>query len=164
MTFRIGHGYDVHAFCDGDHLMLAGIRVPYEHSVIAHSDGDVVIHALCDALLGALALGDIGDHFPDTEARYKNVSSTILLKEVYELINHQGFSLINADITVIAQVPKIAPYKHQMRLHIAHTLGLTIDAISIKATTTEKLGFIGRREGISACAVALLAKHTLVSQ
>lgn len=163
MTFRIGHGYDVHAFCDGDHLMLAGIRVPYQYSVVAHSDGDVVIHALCDALLGALALGDIGDHFPDTDARYKNVSSTVLLKKAYELITLKEYSLVNTDITVIAQAPKIAPYKYTMRSHIANAICMPIDVISIKATTTEKLGFIGRGEGIAASAVVLLEKHPSTS-
>ena len=163
MACRIGHGYDVHAFCPGDHLILAGIRIPHDFSVIAHSDGDVIIHALCDALLGALALGDIGDHFPDTDPRYKNVASTFLLKKVYELVIQHHYSLINTDITLIAQTPKIAPYKRDMESHIATALGIATNAVSIKATTTEKLGFIGRKEGISACAVVLLEQQDVVS-
>jgi len=158
MDYRIGHGYDVHAFGDGDHIMLAGIRIPYEYGLIAHSDGDVIIHSLCDALLGALALGDIGDHFPDTDSRYKNISSSLLLRHVYDLITQKGWSLSNADITLLAQAPKINPYKMQMRYHLANAMHLPIDAISIKATTTENLGYIGRKEGLASYSVVLLKK------
>ncbi len=158
MIFRIGFGCDVHAYGTGNSIVLAGVTIPYEKGVIAHSDGDVIIHALCDALLGALALGDIGDHFPDSDAQYKNMSSMILLKHVYQLIRNDGWSLGNVDITLMAQAPKVAPYKQHMRAALAEALELHLHQISIKATTTEHLGFIGREEGIAANASILIQK------
>ena len=155
-TMRIGQGFDVHAFGQGDHVVLGGVSIPYRSGLVAHSDGDVVLHALCDALLGALALGDIGRHFPDDDAQYKNADSRALLKQVYGLITGQGYELVNADITVIAQAPKLAPYIEQMRENIALDLELPVNVISVKATTTEKLGFTGRGEGIAAQAIVLV--------
>ncbi|MBK8103157.1 MAG: 2-C-methyl-D-erythritol 2,4-cyclodiphosphate synthase [Cellvibrionales bacterium] len=156
MSFRIGQGYDVHRFGKGDRVMLCGVAVPHEQGVIAHSDGDVALHALCDALLGALALGDIGQHFPDTDAAYKGADSCVLLQRVYQLITAKGWQLCNADITIVAQVPKILPYREQMQQRIAQVMNVAPDKISVKATTTEKLGFAGRKEGIAAQAVVLL--------
>lgn len=160
MTFRIGQGYDVHRFGAGDHVVLCGVRIPHHHGLIAHSDGDVAIHALCDALLGALALGDIGQHFPDTDATYKNADSCALLKHVCELINTSGWQLGNADITLIAQAPKILPFREPMQQKLANVMSVAPDQISIKATTTEKLGFEGREEGIAAQAIVLLVKKS----
>lgn len=156
MSFRVGQGYDVHRFGAGNHVMLCGVAVPHEQGVIAHSDGDVALHALCDALLGALALGDIGQHFPDTDAAYKGADSCVLLQRVYQLITAKGWQLGNADITIVAQVPKILPYREQMQQRIAQVMNVAPDKISVKATTTEKLGFAGRKEGIAAQAVVLL--------
>jgi 2-C-methyl-D-erythritol 4-phosphate cytidylyltransferase/2-C-methyl-D-erythritol 2,4-cyclodiphosphate synthase len=158
MTFRIGQGYDVHCFGEGDHIMLCGVAVPHTQGVVAHSDGDVAIHALCDALLGALALGDIGMHFPDTDTAYKNAESCELLAQVYQLIVQLGWQLTNADITIIAESPKVLPYREKMQQRLADVLQVSLDAISVKATTTEKLGFEGRREGIAAQAVVLIEK------
>lgn len=158
MTFRIGQGYDVHRFGEGDHIMLCGVAVPHTQGVIAHSDGDVAVHALCDALLGALALGDIGMHFPDTDAAHKNADSCVLLAKVYELICQRGWQLGNADVTIIAEAPKVLPYREKMRQRLAEVLQISFDAVSVKATTTEKLGFEGRKEGIAAQAVVLLEK------
>lgn len=158
MTFRIGQGYDVHRFGEGDHIMLCGVAVPHTQGVIAHSDGDVAIHALCDALLGALALGDIGVHFPDTDAAYKNADSCVLLAKVYQLISQRGWQLANADITIIAESPKVLPYREEMQQRLADVLQLSLDVISVKATTTEKLGFEGRKEGIASQAIVLLEK------
>lgn len=159
MTFRIGQGYDVHRFGSGDHIVICGVAVPHSQGVVAHSDGDVAIHALCDALLGALALGDIGAHFPDTDPAYKNADSCILLTHVYQLILQQGWHLANMDITVIAESPKVSPYRDQMRQRLADVLHVPLDAVSVKATTTEKLGFEGRKEGIAAQAIVLLEKR-----
>jgi 2-C-methyl-D-erythritol 4-phosphate cytidylyltransferase/2-C-methyl-D-erythritol 2,4-cyclodiphosphate synthase len=156
MKFRIGQGYDVHRFGEGDHLMLCGVAVPHTQGVVAHSDGDVAIHALCDALLGALALGDIGIHFPDTDEAYKNADSCQLLARVYQLLGQGGWKLSNADITIIAESPKVSLYREQMRQRLADVLEVPLDAISVKATTTEKLGFEGRKEGIAAQAVVML--------
>lgn len=156
--FRIGQGLDVHAFEAGDFVTLAGLKIPHTHGLKAHSDGDVVLHALSDALLGALALGDIGQHFPDTDPAYKNADSRILLKKVYELIQQKGYKLVNADITVACEYPKLAKHNLAMRQNIADDLNTEIDQISIKATTTEKLGFTGRQEGIFASAVVLIQK------
>ncbi|MEZ5540292.1 MAG: 2-C-methyl-D-erythritol 2,4-cyclodiphosphate synthase [Pseudomonadales bacterium] len=153
---RIGQGYDVHRFGEGDHVMLCGVAVPHEQGLIAHSDGDVALHALCDALLGALALGDIGQHFPDTDAAYKGADSCALLQRVYQLISEKGWRLSNADITIIAQAPKVLPYREQMQQRVAQVMSVALDQISVKATTTEKLGFEGRKEGIVAQAVVLL--------
>lgn len=153
---RIGHGYDVHKFGGKGPVTLCGEKIDHAHGLIAHSDGDVAIHALCDALLGALALGDIGKHFPDTSDKYKGADSMQLLTHVYSLINEKGYILGNADITVAAQAPKLAAHITKMRSNIARQLRVSADQISVKATTTEKLGFVGREEGIEAHAVVLI--------
>jgi 2-C-methyl-D-erythritol 2,4-cyclodiphosphate synthase len=155
---RIGSGFDVHGFGEGDHVMLGGVRVPHDHGLIAHSDGDVVIHALCDALLGALALGDIGKHFPPGEDRWKDVDSRFFLRHCAGLITEHGHRLGNVDITVICERPKVGPHVAAMRINLAEDLRVSIDDVSVKATTTEKLGFTGRGEGIAAQAVVLLVK------
>jgi len=153
---RIGQGYDAHKFKKGGRLVLAGVEIPYEKGMEAHSDGDVVIHALCDALLGAMALGDIGKHFPDTDDSYKGIDSRILLKEVMNKVRQGGMKLGNADITIIAQEPKLAPHIQAMRKILADDMSTAINNISVKATTTEKMGFTGRAEGIAVTAVVLL--------
>ncbi len=155
---RIGHGFDVHAFGDGDHLMLGGVRIAFDRGVIAHSDGDVAIHAVCDALLGALALGDIGRHFPPSDPQWKNEDSRRFLRHCNGLMRERGWMVGNADITVICERPKIALHVDAMRDVIAGELGTDIDAISVKATTTERLGFTGRGEGIAAHAVCLIVR------
>jgi 2-C-methyl-D-erythritol 2,4-cyclodiphosphate synthase len=155
---RIGSGFDVHAFGDGDHLILGGIRIAFDRGIVAHSDGDVVIHALCDALLGALALGDIGQHFPPSDARWKDADSRHFLRHCALLIDQHGWKLGNADITVICERPKIGPHAGAMRAILADDLGVSASQISIKATTTERLGFTGRGEGIAAHAVVMLQK------
>lgn len=157
-ALRIGQGLDVHAFGVGDFVTLGGVRIPHTHGLIAHSDGDVLLHALSDALLGALALGDIGRHFPDTDAAYQGADSRVLLRHVYQLIQAQGYALVNADITVACERPKLAPHNLAIRQTIAADLACSIDQISVKATTTEKLGFTGRQEGILVSAVVLLGK------
>ena len=146
---RIGHGYDVHRFTAGDFVTLAGVKVPYSQGIEAHSDGDVILHALCDALLGAAALGDIGKHFPDTDMQYKGADSRVLLRHVYALLQEKSYRLINADITLIAQAPKVANYITQMVENIAADLQVPISDINVKATTTEKLGFIGEKKGLA---------------
>jgi 2-C-methyl-D-erythritol 2,4-cyclodiphosphate synthase len=153
---RIGHGYDVHAFCAGDAIIIGGVAIPYHKAFQAHSDGDVLIHALCDALLGAVALGDIGQHYPDTDARFKNADSSLFLQDVYRMILEQGFTLTNADITIIAQAPKMFPHIYSMREKLSTVLHCELCRLNIKATTTEKLGFSGREEGIAVHAVVLL--------
>lgn len=153
---RIGHGYDAHAFATGRTLILGGVVIPHDRGLAAHSDGDAVLHALCDALLGAAALGDIGLHFPDTDATLKNIDSRILLRKVVALLRERSFDVVNADITVLAQAPKLARHFPAMRAHIASDLGVAETAINIKATTTERMGFIGREEGIAAHAVVLI--------
>ncbi|MBW8823254.1 MAG: 2-C-methyl-D-erythritol 2,4-cyclodiphosphate synthase [Xanthomonadales bacterium] len=158
MNVRIGHGFDVHAFGDGDHVMLGGLRIPHVRGVVAHSDGDVVLHALCDAILGALALGDIGKHFPPTDARWKDADSLRFLQACIAMAGERGWRLGNADITVLGERPKVGPHAQAMREVIAVACKIDIDAISIKATTTEKLGFTGREEGIAAEAVCLLVR------
>jgi len=155
---RIGHGYDVHKFGGDGPITLCGEKIDYTQGLIAHSDGDVAVHALCDALLGALALGDIGKHFPDTDSAYQDADSIGLLKHVYALIREHKFELANADITIAAQAPKLAPFINSMRANIARCLKVDINQISVKATTTEKLGFVGRKEGIEAHAVILLTQ------
>lgn len=155
---RIGHGYDAHRFAPGRRLVLGGVTIPFDQGMAAHSDGDVALHALCDALLGAAALGDIGGHFPDTSADYKDIDSRILLRHVMTLLHAQGYRVTNADITIIAQVPKLKPFIEQMRDNIAADLGVTVDEINVKATTTEGMGFAGRKEGIAAHAVVLITK------
>lgn len=153
---RIGQGIDVHAFRDGGRLVLGGIEVPHARSLEAYSDGDVVLHALCDALLGAAALGDIGQHFPDTDVALEDIDSRVLLRVVVSLIEAKGLAVVNVDITVVAQEPKLAPYTPAMRETIAKDLNASSDAVNVKATTTEHLGFTGRKEGIAAFAVVLL--------
>lgn len=153
---RIGQGFDVHAFRDGGRLMLGGVEVLHSRSLAAHSDGDVVLHALCDALLGAAALGDIGQHFPDSDNALENIDSRVLLRVVVSLIEAKGLALSNVDITIVAQEPKLAPYTQRMCEVIATDLGKSSEAVNIKATTTEYLGFTGRGEGIAAFAVVLL--------
>ena len=155
---RIGQGFDVHAFGDGDHVMLGGVRVPHAQGVLAHSDGDVVLHALCDAILGALALGDIGKHFPPTDERWKDADSRAFLRHCDSLIRERGWRVGNCDITVICERPKVGPHALAMREAIAADLGIEIDRVSVKATTTETLGFTGRSEGIAAQAVCLLVR------
>ena len=153
---RIGHGYDVHAFGDGDHIMLCGVRIAHQNGLIAHSDGDVALHALADALLGALALGDIGHHFPDDDPTFEGADSRQLLRQVIALVKARGFELGNADLTIVAQAPKLAPHITAMRQNLSEDLGGDIDLINVKATTTETLGFVGREEGIAVHAVVLL--------
>lgn len=158
MNIRIGNGFDAHRFKAGTKLVLGGVHIEHDQGMEAHSDGDVVIHALCDALLGALAKGDIGQHFPDSDLQYKGIDSRILLRKVHTLVQEAGYQLVNADITVIAQAPKLAPFIVSMRQHLAADLHTAIDNLSIKATTTERLGFTGREEGIAAQASVLLEK------
>lgn len=155
---RVGQGYDVHRFCDGDFIILGGVRIPYEQGLEAHSDGDVVLHALSDAILGAAALGDIGKHFPDTDPAFKGADSRILLRHVYKIVQDKGYKVVNADITIIAQAPKMLPHTAAMCQHIANDLQVTVDCINVKATTTEKLGFEGRKEGIAVQAIVLLER------
>ncbi|MEJ2061483.1 MAG: 2-C-methyl-D-erythritol 2,4-cyclodiphosphate synthase [Gammaproteobacteria bacterium] len=155
---RIGHGYDVHAFKAGDHIVLGGVRIAHDKAFKAHSDGDVLIHALCDALLGAAALGDIGRHFPDTDPDYAGANSRVLLAEVVKMLAEAGWQVGNVDGTVIAQAPKLAPHIDAMREHLAEDLGVGLDQVNVKATTTEHLGFTGREEGIAAHAVALIMR------
>lgn len=155
---RVGNGYDVHAFATGLPLWICGVKVEHTLGCIAHSDGDTPLHALCDAMLGALALGDIGKHFPDTSAEFKGIDSKILLARVYELIRNHGYRLVNADITIALQRPKLAPFIEEMRKTVAAVLDCELSRISVKATTTEHLGFVGREEGIEAYAVVLLEK------
>jgi 2-C-methyl-D-erythritol 2,4-cyclodiphosphate synthase len=156
MNIRIGHGYDVHAFKEGDHLVLGGVTIPHTKAFAAHSDGDVLIHALCDALLGAAALGDIGKHFPDTEQQYKGIDSRLLLRHVVKLLHGNGWRVGNVDATIVAQRPKMAPHIEAMCLNLAADLQVERDQVNVKATTTEHLGFAGREEGIAVYAVALL--------
>jgi len=157
-NIRIGQGYDVHAFGEGDHVVLGGVRIAHERGVLAHSDGDVVIHALCDALLGALALGDIGVHFPPSDDRWKGADSRVFLRHCRALLAERGWAVGNADVTVVCERPKVAPHAAAMRANLAGDLGVDVEAISVKATTSEKLGFTGRGEGLAAMAVALLVR------
>ena len=153
---RVGMGVDVHAFGAGDSLVLGGVTIPFNRSLEAHSDGDVLLHALCDALLGAAGLGDIGQYFPPNDSAWRDIDSRVLLCKINDLIREEGFTLSNADITVVAQAPKLAPYIAEMREYISADLQVTANQVNIKATTTEHLGFTGRGEGIAAFAVALL--------
>ncbi len=155
---RVGQGYDVHRFKDGGEVILGGVTIPYEQGLEAHSDGDVVLHALCDALLGAAALGDIGKHFPDTDPEFKGADSRVLLRHVYRIVQEKGYKLVNADITIIAQAPKMSPHTAAMCRNIADDVQVDVDCINVKATTTEKLGFEGRKEGIAVQAVVLIEK------
>lgn len=159
MDIRIGNGYDVHALAEGLPLWLGGVLIESPIGCIAHSDGDVAIHALCDALLGALALGDIGKHFPDTSNEFKGIDSKILLERVMTLVHNEGWSVANVDITIAMQRPKLAPYIISMRECLAGIMGLGVERVSVKATTTEKLGFVGRSEGCEVYAVALLERQ-----
>lgn len=157
---RIGFGYDVHKLTEGRDLILCGEKIEYEKGLLGHSDADVALHALCDALLGAAALGDIGRHFPDTDEKYRGISSILLLKEVMRLVRDKGYTAANADITITAQSPKLSPYIEKMRENVANAMEIDIDCVNVKATTTEKLGFEGRGEGISATAAVLIEAVT----
>jgi 2-C-methyl-D-erythritol 2,4-cyclodiphosphate synthase len=156
---RIGYGYDVHQLAAGEELVIGGLIIPHEKGSVGHSDADVLLHVICDALLGALALGDIGTHFPDTDATYKGIDSKILLKKTYDMVLERGWKLANVDSTVCLQRPKLKPHIQDMRRTIADVMGVAVDQIGIKATTTEWLGFVGKEEGISAHAVVLLEPH-----
>lgn len=161
MNIRVGNGFDVHRLVDGRELWLCGIKLDHPTGLLGHSDADVAIHALCDALLGALALGDIGKHFPDSEDRYKGIDSKHLLKEVCRLIRERGWEIGNTDLTIMAEAPKLRPYIDLMRETLAAVMSIPVDCVSVKATTTEGLGYTGRREGIAATATSLLTRHTL---
>lgn len=156
MTFRIGQGLDVHAFTAGDHVMLGGVRIDHEQGLLAHSDGDVAIHALCDAMLGAVALGDIGQHFPPGDERWRDADSSELLSAVNAMLLKHGWQLVNLDLTIACEAPRIGPHVIAMRQSLANVLGSDMNAVSVKATTTERLGFCGRGEGIAALAVVLV--------
>jgi 2-C-methyl-D-erythritol 2,4-cyclodiphosphate synthase len=153
---RIGHGYDIHRFTTGDHITLGGVKIPFHQGIDAHSDGDVVLHAVCDALLGAAALGDIGQHFPDNDPQYKNIDSRHLLKQVWRKVQAKGFELANLDTSILAQAPKLSPYIKSMQQNLAVDLGVNSGQLNIKATTTEGLGAIGQCQGIAAYTVVLL--------
>jgi 2-C-methyl-D-erythritol 2,4-cyclodiphosphate synthase len=153
---RIGHGFDAHRLQLGERLVLGGVTIPHTHGLVGHSDADVVIHAVCDALLGAAALGDIGHYFPSTQEQWRNVDSRIFLKKTCELIKEKNYKISNIDITIIAQEPKLSSYREQMRKNLAEDLQISIDQVSVKATTTDGMGFTGRKEGIAAEAVALI--------
>ncbi len=153
---RVGQGFDAHRFGEGDQVTLGGVEIPFEQGLIAHSDGDVLLHALCDALLGAAGLGDIGRHFPDSDDRYRGIDSRELLRQVISLVQEKGWQTVNADMTVIAQLPRLAPHVEQMVINIAADLNLQPGSVNVKATTTEKMGFTGRGEGIAASAIVLL--------
>jgi 2-C-methyl-D-erythritol 2,4-cyclodiphosphate synthase len=158
MSIRIGQGIDFHQLVEGRDLWIGGVKIPHSKGALGHSDADVLLHAICDALLGSLALGDIGTHFPDTSNEYKNIDSKILLRKTYELISEKGYRVINVDATLCLEKPKIKPYVDEMRAVIASILHITIDDVSVKATTTEKMGFAGREEGLVALCSALLQK------
>jgi len=159
MSMRIGHGYDVHAFGPGDKIVIGGVVIPHHYGLVAHSDGDVLLHALCDALLGAAALGDIGKHFPDTDMQYRNADSRSLLRMVYAKVGQLGWKIANVDMTIVAQAPRMANYIPRMLETIAADLQSELNQINVKATTTERLGFTGREEGIACYAVVLLVKN-----
>jgi 2-C-methyl-D-erythritol 2,4-cyclodiphosphate synthase len=159
IEYRTGIGFDVHAFTDNRKLIIGGVEIPSEKGLLGHSDADVLIHAICDALLGSLAIGDIGLHFPDTEVQFKNADSRVLLRKVYELVKKEGYVLGNIDAVVAMQRPKILPYVPEMRERISEDLNTGVNQVSIKATTTEKLGFVGREEGVSAFATVLIIKN-----
>lgn len=156
MKFRVGHGYDVHKLVEDRKLIIGGVEIPHSKGLLGHSDADVLAHAICDALLGAVALGDIGKHFPDNDDRYKDIDSLVLLEKVCELIRNKGYEISNVDSTILAQAPKLRPYIDEMRSKLAKAMKLDIDEVSVKATTEERLGFTGREEGIAAHAVVLL--------
>ncbi|MFM1885103.1 MAG: 2-C-methyl-D-erythritol 2,4-cyclodiphosphate synthase [Pseudomonadota bacterium] len=156
---RVGSGYDVHAFGEGDHVMLGGVRIPHDRGIVAHSDGDVLLHALCDAVLGAAGLGDIGQHFPDSDPRWRGAASSLFVAEVLRLAAARGYVPVNADLTLLAEAPRVARHREAICDSVAALLGLPSDAVNLKATTTEKLGFIGRREGLAAMASVLLQRR-----
>lgn len=156
---RIGQGYDVHAFGPGDHVTLGGVQIPHSHGIVAHSDGDVILHALCDALLGAAGLGDIGMHFPDSDPRWRGADSRVFVRHVRSLLGDRGFAVVNVDITVLAEAPRLGAHRETMRANIAADLGIDASCANVKATTSESLGFIGRREGLAAQAIALLIRE-----
>jgi 2-C-methyl-D-erythritol 2,4-cyclodiphosphate synthase len=158
MNIRIGHGFDVHAFAEDRRLVIGGVEIAYERGLLGHSDADVLLHAICDAMLGAAALGDIGKHFPDSDPAYKGIDSRKLLRYVAELLEGRGWKVANVDATIIAQVPKMSPYIAEMREHIAEEISIPAEHVNVKATTTERLGFTGREEGIAAEAVCLIVK------
>jgi 2-C-methyl-D-erythritol 2,4-cyclodiphosphate synthase len=158
MNIRIGHGFDVHAFAEGRRLIIGGVDIPHDRGLLGHSDADVLLHAICDALLGAAALGDIGKHFPDSDPRFKGIDSRKLLRHVAELLDGRGWKVGNVDATIIAQAPKMAPHIATMREYIAEDIGIAAEQVNVKATTTERLGFTGREEGIAAEAVCLINK------
>lgn len=155
---RVGSGFDVHAYGPGDHVMLGGVRVAHQHGVVAHSDGDVLLHALCDALLGAAGLGDIGQHFPDSEPRWRGVASAGFVTTVVDLLAQRGWHCVNADLSLFAEAPRIGPQRAAIQASVAQLLGVAAEAVNLKATTTEKLGFIGRGEGLAAQATVLIAR------
>jgi 2-C-methyl-D-erythritol 2,4-cyclodiphosphate synthase len=159
-SLRIGQGYDVHRYTDGDHVTLGGQKIPHSHGVLAHSDGDVLLHAICDALLGAAALGDIGMHFPDSDPRWRGADSRAFVRHVRALLSDRGYRVVNVDATVIADAPRIGAHREAMRANIAADLGIDAGAVNVKATTSEGLGFVGRREGLACQAVALIARAT----
>jgi len=158
LELRIGQGLDVHAFSEGDHVRLGGIRIPHSKGIAAHSDGDVALHALCDALLGATALGDIGQHFPPADDKWRDADSRLLLAKVGEMLDQEGWCIVNLDLTIACERPRIAPHVLAMREAIAEVLRMTVDTVSVKATTTENLGFCGRGEGIAALAIILISR------
>lgn len=157
---RIGQGYDVHAFCEGSYIILGGVKIPFKRGISAHSDGDVLTHSICDAMLGALALGDVGQHFPDTDPQYKSINSRRLLCQVVDIVKQQGYTASNVDATIVAQEPRLEPFVARMRTNIASDIGCPEDCVSIKATTTEGLGFSGRQEGLESHSVVLLEQVT----
>ncbi len=157
-SLRIGQGFDVHAFGPGDHVILGGVRIPYSQGVKAHSDGDVIIHSLCDALLGAAGLGDIGMHFPDSDARWKGADSRVFLRHVHGLLVERDYEVVNVDVTVLADAPRLGTYREMMRKNLAEDLGIDVSCANVKATTSEGLGYIGRKEGLACQAIALIQK------
>jgi 2-C-methyl-D-erythritol 2,4-cyclodiphosphate synthase len=158
--FLVGQGYDVHVFEPGDHVTLGGVRIPHTHGIRAHSDGDVLLHALCDALLGAAGLGDIGMHFPDTDPRWRGADSRVFLRHVRDLLDERSFAIVNVDTTVLAEAPKLGKHRESMRANIAADLGLPLERVNVKATTSEGVGFIGRREGLACLAIALIEQRS----
>lgn len=160
---RIGQGYDVHAFEPGDHVTLGGVRIPHSQGIRAHSDGDVVLHALCDALLGAAGLGDIGMHFPDTDTRWKGADSREFMRRARELLKQHGYSVVNVDLTVLAEAPRLGKHRELMRANIAEDLGIDVGCVNLKATTSEGLGFIGHRQGLACHAIALIERHAPIT-
>ena len=157
---RIGFGYDSHRFTEGDHVMIGGVAIPFHQGILAHSDGDVLLHAIADALLGALSLGDIGSHFPDTDAQFENMASDQLVADVLQKVQRRGYQVVNCDSTVISEAPRLRPYITAMQQRIADLLQVSVGAVSVKATTNEKMGFIGRQEGLAAQTVVLLRENT----